>query len=668
MMEQFGTLNVAIVGGGSGCKAIMDMIFAEKLRQPRMKLIGVASRNPKAVRYLYAQEKGIYTTTDYRDLYKLKDLHMIIELTGSDQLEDEISRTKPPRVKLMDHVAARVFWDVFNIEEQRIAECRRAEEALRESEQEKQAILDSMSEDVVFHDTEHRIIWANRVASESVGSTPDELVGRHCYEVFHQRIKPCPGCPFLKARDTGEPQAAEMTSPDGRIWFVRGYPVRDAHDDIAGVVEVTLEITQRKRAEDALRESEERYRTVLEACPDPVVVYDMEGNGIYINPAFTRVFGWTSEELLGKKINYVPDENWPETRAMIEKVLAGESFSGVESRRYTKQGKILDVSISVATYLDRDGIPVGSVHTLRDITDRKLVEAALQKAHDELEQRVEERTAELARTTEQLKLELTERKRAEEALRESEEKYRTISATAQDAIVMMDNRGNISYWNPAAERIFGYTTVEAIGNELHTFLGPQRYHEAYKEGFKKFQETGQGVAVGKTLELSAIRKDGREIPIELSVSGIQIKGKWHATGIIRDITYRKQAEEELRLAHRDLAIKADELEAANEELSQYASVVSHNLKAPLRAIRNYADFLREDLEATLGGGQKTYLDGLERAVRQGQQLVEDLLEFGRVGRASEPTERIVNNHGGKVWVESEKGKGASFYFSLPKVS
>ena len=668
MMEQFGTLNVAIVGGGSGCKATMDMIFAEKLRQPRMKLIGVASRNPKAVRYLYAQEKGIYTTTDYRDLYKLKDLHMIIELTGSDQLEDEISRTKPPRVKLMDHVAARVFWDVFNIEEQRIAECRRAEEALRESEQEKQAILDSMSEDVVFHDTEHRIIWANRVASESVGSTPDELVGRHCYEVFHQRSKPCPGCPLVKARETGQPQVVEMTSPDGRISFVRGYPVRDAHDDIAGVVEVTLEITQRKRAEDALRESEERYRTVLEACPAPVVVYDMEGNGIYINPAFTRVFGWTSEELLGKKINYVPDENWPETRAMIEKVLAGESFSGVESRRYTKQGKTLDVSISVATYLDRDGIPAGSVHTLRDITDRKLVEAALQKAHDELEQRVEERTAELARTTEQLKLELTERKRAEEALRESEEKYRTISGTAQDAIVMMDNRGKISYWNPAAERIFGYTTEEAIGNELHIFLGPQRYHEAYKEGFKKFQETGQGVAVGKTLELSAIRKDGREIPIELSVSGIQIKGKWHATGIIRDITYRKQAEEELRLAHRDLAIKADELEAANEELSQYASVVSHNLKAPLRAIRNYADFLREDLEATLGGDQKTYLDGLERAVRQGQQLVEDLLEFGRVGRASEPTERIVNNHGGKVWVESEKGKGASFYFSLPKVS
>ena len=143
-MEQVSALNVAIVGGGPGCKAIMDIMFAEKLSQLRMKLIGVASRNPKAVGYLYAQKKGIYTTTDYRNLYKLKDLHMIIELTGSDTLEDEISRTKPPNIKLMDHVAARVFWDVFNVEEQRIEERRRAEEALRESEQEKDAILNSM--------------------------------------------------------------------------------------------------------------------------------------------------------------------------------------------------------------------------------------------------------------------------------------------------------------------------------------------------------------------------------------------------------------------------------------------------------------------------------------------------------------------------------------------
>ncbi len=130
-MAQITAVQVAIVGGGPGCKAIMDMIFAEKLSQLRMKLVGVACTNPKAVGYRYAQEQGIYATRDYRDLFKLSDLNMIIELTGREEVADEISRTKPEHVRLMDHVTARLFWDVFQIEEERIAERNRAEKALR---------------------------------------------------------------------------------------------------------------------------------------------------------------------------------------------------------------------------------------------------------------------------------------------------------------------------------------------------------------------------------------------------------------------------------------------------------------------------------------------------------------------------------------------------------
>jgi PAS domain S-box-containing protein len=290
-------LNVAIVGGGPGCKAIMDMIFAKKLSQLRMKLIGVADIHQEAVGCRFAREKGIFTTEDYRDLYELEDLNMIIELTGSQEVANDISRTKPDHVRLMDHVAARLFWDVFQIEEQRIHEC--------------------------------------------------------------------------------------------------------------------------NLAEKQLRESEERYRTVLQEIPDPVIVYDMEGRGTYINPAFTRVFGWAPEEILARKPDYVPQENWPETQQMIDKVLAGESFFGVESRRYTKEGKILDVRISASVHLNPEGVPVGSVHILRDITERKLVREALKKAHDDLERRVKERTAKLASTSERLMTELMERRRAEERVKET---------------------------------------------------------------------------------------------------------------------------------------------------------------------------------------------------------------------------------------------------------
>jgi len=145
--------------------------------------------------------------------------------------------------------------------------------------------------------------------------------------------------------------------------------------------QLKLEIVDRRVTEDALSESEERYRTVLEANPDPVVVYDMEGKVIYFNPAFTGVFGWTLEECFGKKMDFfVPEKAWPETKAMIDKVLDGESFSGFETRRYTKDGKIIPVSISGAIYGDQDGNPVGNVINIRDISEQKKLEAQLRQA------------------------------------------------------------------------------------------------------------------------------------------------------------------------------------------------------------------------------------------------------------------------------------------------
>jgi len=142
------------------------------------------------------------------------------------------------------------------------------------------------------------------------------------------------------------------------------------------------EIAIRKKTEEALRESENKYRTVLEANPDSVMVYDMEGRTTYLNPTFTKVFGWTLEERLGKKMDmFVPEKNWSETRIMIEKVLAGENISDVETQRFTKTGYIIPVSISGAIYNDRDGNPAGSVVNLRNISEQKKLEAQIQQAH-----------------------------------------------------------------------------------------------------------------------------------------------------------------------------------------------------------------------------------------------------------------------------------------------
>lgn len=252
-------------------------------------------------------------------------------------------------------------------------------------------------------------------------------------------------------------------------------------------------------------------------------------------------------------------------------------------------------------------------------------EEELGKYRIHLEDLVGQRTAELAEANTQLKREIAERKRVEEALRQSEEKYRTISSAAQDAIVMMDNKGIISYWNPAAERIFGYSTEETIGKELHTLLGPERYQEAYKKGFKKFQKTGQGLAVGKTLELSAMRKKGTEFPMELSISGIKIKGKWHATGIIRDITDRKQAEEEKRKLQTQLQ-QAHRMEA----IGTLAGGIAHDFNNLLMGIQGNVSLMLMDMSSTHPHYER--LRNIERQVQSGAQLTSHLLGYARKGR------------------------------------
>jgi len=190
-MEQLKPINVAIVGGGPGCKAITDMIFAERLSQLRMRLIGVACRNPEAVGYRYAQERGVYTTKDYRDLFKLTDLNMIIELTGREHVANEILEKKPEHIRLLDHVAARLFWDVFQIEEEMITERKRTEKALTEARdeleervKERTAKLAKMTDQLKLELTERKKAEGALRKSEEALRTINVELARGLSEVF----------------------------------------------------------------------------------------------------------------------------------------------------------------------------------------------------------------------------------------------------------------------------------------------------------------------------------------------------------------------------------------------------------------------------------------------------------------------------------------------------
>lgn len=184
--------------------------------------------------------------------------------------------------------------------------------------------------------------------------------------------------------------------------------------------DVRRELAERKRTEATLRESEQRYRLLLESSPDPIVLYDIQGKATYVNPAFEQTFGFTSDELLGKQVDFVPPESWPETKTAIENMLSGQKIHLFETKRLTKERRVLDVQISSTLYLNRNGQPAGNIVTLRDISAQKKAEIELRKYHDQLEELVDERTAELAKTNAQLEQEIDERRRAEKTLRKRE--------------------------------------------------------------------------------------------------------------------------------------------------------------------------------------------------------------------------------------------------------
>ena len=180
-------------------------------------------------------------------------------------------------------------------------------------------------------------------------------------------------------------------------------------------------------------------------------------------------------------------------------------------------------------------------------------------------------------------MDVTDQKRIIVALRESEERFRSISSSAQDALIMMNGTGNISYWNEAAERIFGYTKKEAIDKNLHQLLVPKKYLDVFMKGFKNFRYTGQGSAIGKTIEMSAVRKDGTEFPMELSLSSFQLRDQWYALGVVRDISDRKLAEKE--------RLKKEKLQGVLE----MAGAACHELNQPLQIVSGYHELLISDI-------------------------------------------------------------------------
>ena len=237
-------------------------------------------------------------------------------------------------------------------------------------------------------------------------------------------------------------------------------------------------------------------------------------------------------------------------------------------------------------------------------------------------------------------LELQEKKlRTESSLRASEERLRGITDSAQDAILMMDTQGAISYWNPSAETIFGYPTEEAIGKKLYKLLAPSRYQTAHHSDFPELVRTHCSNAVGKTVELSALHKDGREIPVTLSLSAIFYDENWHTVGILRDMSNYKLMEERMLQSEKMTTIAG------------LAAGVAHEINTPLSAILQSIQVIRQSLDPELAGNQEVasrcgldlakvhdyftkreiifFMDGIRDSAVKSGKIISNLLQFSR---------------------------------------
>jgi PAS domain S-box-containing protein len=233
----------------------------------------------------------------------------------------------------------------------------------------------------------------------------------------------------------------------------------------------------------------------------------------------------------------------------------------------------------------------------------------------------------IEKLNEDYKSEITDRKAAERALQESEEQFRSITVSAQDAIIMMDNEGDITYSNAASEKIFGYSCQEMMGRKLHALIMPERYSEAFGKGFEIFRESGQGNAIGKLVELNALKKNGTEFPIELSLSAVKIKGKWNAIGIVRDISERRRAEEEKRKLEGRLQ-RARKM----EDIGILAGGVAHDLNNVLSGIVSYPDLLL--MQISQQSPLRTPILTIQDSGIKAAAIVQDLLALARRGVAA----------------------------------
>ena len=428
---------------------------------------------------------------------------------------------------------------------------RKIEENLRAEKEFADTLFDTAQVIVMVLDKKGRIIRINHFMEEVSGYKLEEVKGKSWFTFLPERDREKIQKLFLKSLDNIQVKGNinPIVTKDGQEVKVEWYDktLKDKNGKTIGLLAIGFDITKRKELQQALQESEERLSFALEATSDGIWDLNLESGELYLSDNYYKILGYNPGEIsITPKMfeELLHPEDKERVLRKVQECIDGKTKDcNVEFRIKTKSGNWKWI-LSRGKVVSRDskGKALRFLGTHVDITKRREME---------------------------------------EALRESEEKFHSITSSANDAIFFIDNNGHISYCNKKAVEMFGYNKEEMSGKDLHKLIVPAKYYDDYKKGFRAFQKTGNGPAIGKTLELSALRKNGEEFPVALSLSAVKLKGKWNAVGIIRDISVQKEAEKKLKKLARIDSLTGCFNRGYGLELLDRQIKLSHRSKSPL---------------------------------------------------------------------------------------